>query len=120
MKTNKIIYWIATGILCLIMTFSASMYLFNHEIAAEFFRNLGFPTWIIYPSATAKILAVIAILSKKSKLLKEWAYAGMSLDMVLAFTAHYMAEDGGGGMAATGLIALLVSRYFDWKIYGPL
>jgi DoxX-like protein len=70
--------------------------------------------------AIAKILGVIIILSKKSKLLKEWAYAGMFFDMVLAFIAHYMADDGAGGMAAMGLIALIVSRYFDWKIYGPI
>ena len=85
-----------------------------------FFRDLGFPIWLVYPLAIAKILGVIAILSKKSKLLKEWAYAGIFFDMVLAFTAHSMVEDGGQGAAALGLVALLVSRYFDWKIYGPL
>ncbi len=116
MRTNRIIYWISTGILCLIMVFSASMYLFKYDMAAASFENLGFPTWIIYPNATLKILGVIAILSKKSKLLKEWAYAGMFFDMALAFTAHYMAEDGGGAIAAVGLIALVVSRYFNSKI----
>ena len=120
MKTEKFIYWIATGLLCLIMFFSAMMYLFSYDSAVSFFQNLGFPTWIIYPSATVKILGVIAILSKKSKLLKEWAYAGMFFDMVLASTAHYMAQDGAGGIAAIGLLSLVISRYYDWRIYGPL
>ena len=89
-------------------------------MVSGFFADLGFPTWLLYPLATAKILGVIAILSKKSKLLKEWAYAGMFFDMTLAFTAHVMAGDGAQGLAAIGLLALVVSRYFDWKIYGPL
>ena len=118
MKTNKIIYWIATGFLCILMIFSATMYITKHEMSAGFFEALHFPTWLVYPLAVAKILGVIAILSKKSNLLKEWAYAGMFFDMVLAFTAHIMAADGAQGAAALGLIALVVSRFYDSKIYG--
>ena len=100
------------------MVSSASMYFLKYDMVAGFFRDLGFPTWLVYPLATAKYLGVIAILSKKSKLLKEWAYAGMFFDMVLAFTAHTMSEDGGQGAAALGILVLLVSRYFDSKVYG--
>ena len=102
------------------MLFSATMYFVKHEMVAGVFEALGFPTWVIYPLAIAKVLGVIAILSKKSKLLKEWAYVGMFFVMALAVTAHIMIRDGGQGAAALGLVALIVSRYFDWKIYNPL
>jgi hypothetical protein len=42
-KTNKIIYWIATGLLCLMMLGSAGMYIFNHQAVSEIFKILGFP-----------------------------------------------------------------------------
>ena len=117
MKTNKLIYWISTGLLCALMLFSAGMYLFANDVAVQAFTNLGFPTYIIYPLAIAKILAVIAILSRKSAFLKEWAYAGIFFDVVLAFTAHIMAQDGAWMMAFVGILLVVVSRYFDGKVF---
>lgn len=117
MKTNKIIYWISTGLLCALMLFSASMYLFTNDVAVQAFTSLGFPTYIIYPLAIAKILAVIAILSRKSAFLKEWAYAGIFFDVVLAFAAHIMAQDGQWLFALVGIILVVVSRFFDGRVF---
>ncbi len=117
MNINKIIYWIATAILCLLMAFSASMYFMKTEMVMGFFTTLGYPTYLVYPLATAKILGIIAILSRKSPLLKEWAYAGFFFDTVLAFFAHYMIGDGQGGMAAVGIIVVIVSRFFEEKAF---
>ena len=84
MKRDKIIYWIATGLLSLMMLFSAGMYFFNHEEVVQVFTTLGYPAYIVYPLALAKVLGLIAILTKKSQVLKEWAYAGFFFDFVLA------------------------------------
>ena len=48
MKRNKIIYYSATGLLTLLMLFSASMYFFNHDEVAKLFEGFGYPTYIIY------------------------------------------------------------------------
>ncbi len=84
MKIYKIIYWIATGLLSLMLLGAAGTYLFNHAEVAQAFQSLGYPAHIIYPLAAAKILGVIAILTKKSNILKEWAYAGFFYHLVLA------------------------------------
>jgi hypothetical protein len=117
MKTAKIIYWIATGLLCLMMLGSAGMYIFNHQAVAEIFTKLGYPTYIVYPLAVAKILGVIAILSKQSKTLKEWAYAGFFFDFLLAASAHINVGDGEFIPAVAALILLSVSYFFDKKVY---
>jgi len=83
-----------------------------------FFEALSFPTWLVYPLAIAKILGVIAILSKQSKFLKELAYAGFFYDAVLALTAHLMNNDGGHLFSVIALVATVVSWYFDRKVYG--
>ena len=75
-KRNKIIFWIATGLLSALMSMSALMYMFGFEEAKEVFANFGFPAYIIYPLAIAKLLGSLAITTRKSTLLKEWAYAG--------------------------------------------
>ena len=37
------------------------MYFFNHEEVAGMFTDFGYPTYIIYPYAIAKLLGLIAI-----------------------------------------------------------
>ena len=109
MSKRTIIYWLATGLLCLLMLFSASMYFMRYEMVAGFFEYLGYPTYIIYPLAVAKILGVIAILSDKNRTLTEWAYAGFFFDLVLATAAHIHAADG-SYMSIAGLALLILSR----------
>ena len=118
MQSDKIIYWIATGLMLAIFTFSAGMYILNYESSCGFFTNLGFPTWIVAPLAAAKILGIIAILTKKSQMLKEWAYAGFFFDAVLAASAHIMAGDGGQGMSIAAIALVIVSRFYDGKVFG--
>jgi len=114
-KSNKTIYLISTGLLTLLMLFSAGMYIFNYEMVSETFLKLGYPSYIIYPLAIAKILGLIAIWFIKSKTIKEWAYAGFFFDFVLAFFAHYMIEDGEHLFALVAIALLLVSHFFGKK-----
>ncbi|MEM8909428.1 MAG: DoxX family protein, partial [Bacteroidota bacterium] len=102
-----------TVLMCLLFLFSATMYFTKYEMVAGFFQTLGFPTWIIYPLAVAKVLAVVAILSNRSQLLKEWAYAGFFYDAVLATMAHYMAEHGAFGLSTLAIVLVIVSRMLD-------
>jgi len=116
MKTQKIIYYVATGLLSLLMLFSVGMYIFKNADINAAFTSFGYPTYIIYPLAIAKILGVIAIWQNKSQILKEWAYAGFFFDLILAFFAHYMISDGEQGASIVGMIFLIVSYYFGKKI----
>lgn len=116
MKVEKIIYWVATAIMCGVFLFSALMYFFKYEMVTGFFQALSFPTWLVYPLAVAKILGVLAVLTKQSKLLKEWAYAGFFFDSLLATTAHYEAGHG-IGLSLLALVAVIVSRFFDGRVF---
>ena len=117
MTKDKIIYWISTGLLCALFAFSAGMYIMNYNEVVGVFGGLGFPEWIVYPLAVVKVLAIIAILSKQSKLLKEWAYASFFFDSILAFGAHHYAQDGQGVPAILGIVLVIVSRFYDGKLY---
>ena len=79
-------------------------------------RHLGYPVYIIYPLAIAKVLGVIAILSNRSKVLAEWAYAGFFFDAGLATMAHYYNNDG-LGLSVIALIAVILSRMLSQRIY---
>jgi len=111
MKKVKIIYWVATILLCAMMLYSATMYFTKYKMVNDFFEVLGYPTYIIYPLATLKILGVIMILWRKSDWLTEWAYAGFFFDVILAFFAHYFAEHD-INFTLIGLILILTSYFF--------
>ncbi len=118
MKITKYVYWGSTGLMCLVFTFSAVMYFSNFEWAAGYFERLGYPTWLVYPSATAKVLGVLAVLTNRSYMLKEWAYAGFFFDALLAFSSHTIVGDGEGGIALVALLAVIVSRYTQFRLQG--
>lgn len=117
-RTNKTIYWIATGLLTLMMLMSVGMYFFNHAEVSETFTKLGFPTYIIYPLAIAKLLGLVAIWTNKIKALKDWAYAGFFFNFILAIAAHIMIKDGEHMPAIVALVLLLVSYMYSKKLLG--
>jgi len=115
MKRNKIIFYIATGLLTALILFSVFMYFFNHDEVAQMFTNFGYPTYIIYPYAVAKLLGLVALWVPSFKTVKEWAYVGFFFAFILAFFAHYMIGDGEQGGAFVALVLLVVSYHFQKK-----
>jgi hypothetical protein len=114
---DRIIYWGSTGVLCAMMAASAAMYVFVHPQVSATFVALGYPTYLIYALAVAKLLGVLAILTKKSPLLKDLAYAGFFYDFLLAGSAHLHAGDGEFIPALAALLLLIVSFIYDRKLY---
>ena len=117
MKDKNLLYYrIATGLLTLLFGFSAIMYFAQNDMVAETFLALGFPTFIIYPLAIAKLLGITAIWTNKSVTLKQWAYAGFTFDVLLAAGAHIVAGDGGFGGAIMGMVFIGASFFFNSKL----
>ena len=110
----KIAYYGFTGLLSLMTLFSAGMYVFNHAAIEQAFTALGYPTYIIYPLATAKILGLVAIWTRMSHTLLNLAYAGFMYNFILAFSAHIMVGDGEFPGALMAL-CLLAGSYFSQK-----
>lgn len=121
-KTDKIIYWGSTGLFSALALLSASMYFFNHQFVVEAFTRFGYPTYIIYPLGTAKILGLLAIWTKKSQFLKELAYAGFFFVGILAFFAHVMVGDPFSGYvhAIAFLVFVITSYVYDRKLFGNI
>lgn len=116
MNKNKIIYYTATGLLTALMLFSVSMYLFNNAEIVKAFETMGYPSYLVYPLATAKVLGLITIWFIANKSLKEWAYAGFFFNTLLAFFAHVMIGDGQQMGALIGFILVIISYTFSKKI----
>ena len=114
-KRDKIIFYVTTGLLTLMMLGSSSMYIFNHDFIAETFTKLGFPTYIIYPLAFLKISGLTVIWLNKWPRLTQWAYAGFTFNFILAAAAHIGIGDGEAGGALMAMVLLGVSYIFNTR-----
>ena len=115
-KTIKIFYWVFTLLFCLGMLFSGISELMQTEQSAEAMKQLGYPVYLNLILGAAKVLGVIAILQWKFKTIKEWAYAGFTIDFLGASASLYFA--GNGILMALSTIPFFIvmfASYFLWK-----
>jgi uncharacterized membrane protein YedE/YeeE len=117
MNTNKTFYWIATIVCCGIMAFSASMYFTKTDMIKQYFEMMHYPSYIVIPLAIAKVLGIVAILTRWSPMLTDWAYAGFFFDGVLATAAHVNNGDPFPWMAVAVCVAVVVSRWYGDRAY---
>jgi hypothetical protein len=115
MKTTKIIYWVVTSIVAVMMLFSAYSYFSNPDIKTAFV-HLGFPDYFRVELAIAKILGALVLLAPVAARYKEWAYAGFAIVFISAFVAHRAAGDTAGVSAAPLVFLLLLAvSYISWN-----
>jgi len=88
MKINKIIYWTSTVIFAGMMLMSSVMYLTKSPELVKGFTSMGYPLFVINILGVAKLLGAIALLQPKFKTLKEWAYAGFTINLIGAIWSH--------------------------------
>ena len=116
MKRDKIIFWLITGILSIRMLTQAVAFIFNSENLVEMFTDLGVPVSLIIPIGIAKLLAILAIVSRISPLLKKLAYYGLALEIFLALGSHLRVGDGDYLMPSLALLLVIISFVYDRKI----
>ena len=120
MKATRIIYWILTSIVALMMLFSTYAYLSDPKVAQAFI-HLGFPAYFRIELAIAKAIGALVLLLPVAARVKEWAYAGFAITFLSAFIAHSASGDPGSvRIMPVILLLLLIGSYFTWhKLSAP-
>ncbi|MRG43828.1 DoxX family protein [Chitinophaga sp. SYP-B3965] len=93
MKKLKIIYWIFTGLLAVLMSIGSIPDIIMIPEARTLFQHLGYPMYLLPFVGVAKILGCIAIVVPGFNRLKEWAYAGLFFDITGALYSHITVGD---------------------------
>ena len=122
MKKNKLIFWIATAILIIwegIMPLGTLLFAPQYVNAGT--KPLGYPDYFAYALIICKVLGVIAISYPKTpSKLKEWAYAGLTFNLIFPFISHAMVDKNIGFMLLPLVILaiLIISYVYGNKTYG--
>ena len=92
-KGRVIGYWVATALVALAMGGGGVADVLRLEPVVEIITKLELPVYILTIIGVAKILGVVAVLLPGFARLKEWAYAGFSIDLIGATAAHVFVKD---------------------------
>ena len=93
MNKSKIFYWLFTVLLAALMGLAAVPDILRLPEAQAIFEHLGYPAYLLPFLGVAKLLAVITILVPGFARLKEWAYAGIVIDLTGALYSHLSVGD---------------------------
>lgn len=107
---SKYLYWGSTLLIALFVLFSGTLYLVA-EAPAENFARLGFPDYFRVQLGIAKLVGGVALLVPLPRSLKEWTYAGFTIDFGSAVIAHLTVGDpiSATVMPVVGLVILMTS-----------
>jgi hypothetical protein len=106
MKRNKVIFWTATIVIFLFEgIMPLSTLLFAPQYATAGTKPLGYPDYFAYSLIIFKLLGSFAILIPKVPIkLKEWAYAGLTFNLIFAIISHIAID----GMVAVSFFPLII------------
>lgn len=118
MKKTKIIFWVVTGLLAIMLGIGSVYDAISAPEAVEHVTRIGYPAYIVPFLGFAKILGLIAILVPGYPRIKEWAYAGIFYDLLGAFYSHIAFGDGPDMWAGfiIGFALIAVSYIYHHKL----
>jgi hypothetical protein len=115
-KTLTILYWIFTIFFALLIFLDGIGGVTRQQAGIDALKHLGYPIYFLTIAGVARLLAVVALLQTKFKVIKEWAFAGIAINFVGAFASRAFVGDS-FGLVIFPLIMLgfLFIPYALWK-----
>ena len=115
-KTTKILYWIFTILLCLMLFADGFGGITQQQAGQDVLKHLGYPMYLLIITGVAKWLALIAILQPNFKVIKEWAYAGVSVNFIGALASRaFVGDSFFETILPIIMLGFMFISYFLWK-----
>jgi uncharacterized membrane protein len=117
-RTIKIVYWSLTILFSLAMLMDGIAGVVREETGQQVMRQLGYPVYILTIVGSAKLLGVVALLQPWFRTVKEWAFAGFTINFVGAMASWaFVSDDRTTLMPPLFMLVLLFVQYFFWTKY---
>jgi hypothetical protein len=115
------LYWGVTGLFGVAMLFAGVFELTHPKDLIDALDRLGYPHYALTLIGLGKIVGAAIILVPSADRLKEWAFAGFTVDFYGAISSHVISGDNFEQTAPSVFVAVfLAAAYFVWKTRGPL
>lgn len=111
-KGRKIGYWVATALTAFAIGAGGVFDAMAPPEVVALIEALGYPAYVLHLIGVLKVLGAITILIPKFPRLKEWAYAGITIDLVGASYSH--AANGDAIKDVITPLVILVIALASW------
>lgn len=112
----RLLYWIPTVQIALVMAVGGVSDALRTESGLQVFRHLGYPDYFSTILGVAQVLGVVALLAPVPRTLREWAYAGFTIDVGAAIISILAVGDPLSHVAIPlYALAMLQLSYFAWR-----
>lgn len=115
-RTDKVVYWVFAALTLAFLIVFGLQDLLRAQTVAETIRHLGYPWYFCYLLGAGKLLAAAALLHPKTRILREWAYAGIIIELVSSFASHSFVGDARSLRIAPLIVLAIVA--VAWR-YDP-
>jgi DoxX-like family len=109
------IYWVATAVVAGECAVGGAMDLFRMAPFYPLLIDLGYPDYLATIMGTAKIIAAVVVLAPSLPRLKEWAYAGVMINMIGAAASHISMHQAPSSVVAPAVFAGLAMLSWAWR-----
>jgi uncharacterized membrane protein YphA (DoxX/SURF4 family) len=110
-------YWIATGAVVAECVIGGGMDLRHMSPFYPAMIHLGYPGYLATIIGTAKLLAAVVVVAPRLPRLKEWAYAGIMINMIGAAASYLGAHQSATNLIPPAVIAALA--LLSWALRPP-
>jgi uncharacterized membrane protein YphA (DoxX/SURF4 family) len=108
-------YWVVTAIVAGECAVGGAMDLFRMAPFYPMMIDLGYPGYLATIMGTAKIIAAVVLLAPGLARLKEWAYAGVMINMIGAIASHVAMRQSLSNVIAPAAFAGLAVLSWAWR-----
>lgn len=117
-KTIKIWFWIVTVIFCLANLFAGITEVMKVQSNIDLMIMLGYPIYFLTILGTGKIIGSLVLIQTRYSTIREWAYAGFTIDYIAAAWSNSIMGGGVMGVLVPLIfLTILFINRFLWKKY---
>jgi hypothetical protein len=114
---ERVIYWISTVLTLLFLVYFGIQDLQRSPAVITAIQHLGYPWYFSDLLGVGKLLAAAVLIYPKTRLLREWAYAGISIELISSFVSHSFLADPWPLRIAPLVILTIVAIAFRFDPY---
>lgn len=92
-RRRTIVYWVLTVLLMMLEGAQGILLMLRSPVVTTLLQHLGYPPYLSVFLGAAKLLAVVVIAQPWFATLREWAYAGLTFDLIGAALSHLASND---------------------------
>ncbi|OIN56260.1 hypothetical protein BLX24_25760 [Arsenicibacter rosenii] len=115
-KTLKIAYWTMLGLFAMAMLMDGGAGIVQEKNGLDVMHQLGYPAYAMIIFGTAKVLGALALLQPWFRTIKEWAYAGFTINLLGAMASwRFAVGDPAYLLPPLVMLVYLFVMYYLWK-----